>query len=84
MSIGRGIRRFLSQMGTSESCREEEPMKTIPLTAFALGIVASIMLSQPSFAFHDSALDPAIKQHLARAIEMLESRCASGGKARAS
>jgi hypothetical protein len=51
-------------------------MKTILLTGLA--IIASVVISTPSFAFHDSALDPAIKQQLAGAIDKLEDRCAAG------
>jgi hypothetical protein len=51
-------------------------MKTILLTALA--IMASGVVCTPSFSFYDSALDPAIKQQLARAIDKLEYQCAAG------
>jgi hypothetical protein len=51
-------------------------MKTMLLTALA--ITASVVIYTPSFAFHNSELDPAIKQQLAGAINKLEDRCAAG------
>jgi len=51
-------------------------MKTILLTGLA--IIASVVIYTPSFAFHDSELDPALKQQLAGTIDKLEQRCAAG------